>query len=58
MTKLGRGRGTFLEKGSPSPPKTFAFIESLTDSLLVRGKEPALFAVVGDTLRRLFKVGL
>lgn len=39
---LGRGRGTFLEKGSPSPskpplspPKTFDLIESL---FVARGK--------------------
>ena len=32
MEILGRGEGTFLEKGSLSPPKTFDLIESLISS--------------------------
>ena len=40
MEILGRGEGTFLEKGSLSPPKTFDLIESLHTGLPVIGKRP------------------
>ena len=47
--RLGRGGGTFLEKGPPSPnpsslpPKTFDFIESLMPSFPVHGEGGMFF---------------
>ena len=46
MEILGRGEGTFFQKGSlsppptPLPPKTFDLIESLLTGLPVIGKRP------------------